>query len=106
MVENHDFSNSDLDPRDLVLLSKAILANGNLSGSVYPLGSLNLSNCNICGASSGGEVEISGLSHLLKTLAKNRYLRYLNLSENIIPDAGLKCISDFLEANTSVCELR
>jgi hypothetical protein len=83
------------------------LAHNTIVGTQSPVASLNLSNCNVCGANFDAlSADIKGLNSLCKSFYSNRYIRVLNFSGNVLTNAGFKILSDLLENNSSLHELK
>ena len=127
-IEHLDLSNGNVGSSELSLLTKAMVklnqslivalllcspwmsnqvAHNTIVGTQSPVASLNLSNCNICGANFDAlSADIKGLNLLCKSFYSNRYIRVLNFSGNVLTNAGFKILSDLLENNSSLHELR
>ncbi len=105
-IEHLDLSNGNVGSSELILLTRAILAHNTAMGTQSPLQTLNLSNCNICGANyEPGISDIKGFTALCRNFSTNRYLKILNLTGNVLTIGGCRVLSDLLENNVSLKEL-
>ena len=111
-IEHLDLSSGNLGPTDVFQLTKALNAHTSHCGGVgSPIIGINLRNNNLCGLNpeeSDGEpspAEYKGLQSFCRSLATNRYIRVLNISENLLGAPGFKALFDVLEATSSLHEL-
>lgn len=111
-LEHLDLSSSNLGPADVFQLTKALNAHATHCGGVgSPIIGISLKNNNLCGLNAEEKVdepsppEYKGFQSFCRSLASNRYIRVLNVSENLLGAPGFKAIFDVLEATSSLHEL-
>ena len=114
-LENLDLSSNNLAGGDIIMLAKALNAHATHCGGVCsPLLSINLRNNNVCSMNTTtttveGEEErnpeYKGFQMFCKAMQNSRYIRVLNVSENILGAPGFKAIFDLLDTSNSLHEL-